>query len=58
MYQSRDFEKLMKTITKKKRLQEDQKILDEMLVELKKKHEDHKKQQIDDLTMQLKKAKG
>ena len=52
------FERWMRNQVKKQKNIEDQKILDEMLVELKKKHDAERQQQINDLTEQLEKIGG
>lgn len=57
-YEPGSFERYMKNVLKKRKMKEDQEILDEMMSNLKKKHETEKQQQIDDLTKKLEKIKG
>ncbi len=52
------FERWMRNKVKKRKDAEDQLILDQMLSDLKKSHENQKQQQIEGLTKELKKAKG
>ncbi|CAB4132369.1 hypothetical protein UFOVP256_27 [uncultured Caudovirales phage] len=52
------FERYMRNSLKKAKQKEDQKILDQMLVELKEKHEKEKSIEIQSLTKQLEKMRG
>lgn len=52
------FETWMRNQSKKRKNLEDQKLLDDMLLDLKSKNEAVKRKQIDGLTKELEKAKG
>ncbi len=57
-YEPGSFERYMRNQIRKRKNIEDQKILDQMMADLKKKNETQKQQQIDELTSKLEKARG